>query len=209
MPSITRNTQSSRAQRREEIRDRLRTAAEELMANEESYTELSVERIVREAGISRATFYVYFEDKGDLLRALAEDFMERILVAAATWWQLPADASKGDLRNAMRAIFDAYIPHKVVMAAVVEVASYDAALRQLFGELLNRTIAGVASHIALGQKEGYVEEGLDPERTAAWLTWMAERGLYQLVAPASGAAIDRLLEALTDITWNTLYAGAR
>src|SRR5215471_11297315 len=110
MPSITRNTQSSRARRREEIRDRLRTAAEELMASGESYTELSVERIVREAGISRATFYVYFEDKGDLLRALAEDFIERILVAAAVWWTLPADADKPRLRAAMQAIFDAYIP---------------------------------------------------------------------------------------------------
>ena len=209
MPSITRNTQSSRAQRREEIRDRLRTAAEELMASDESYTELSVERIVREAGISRATFYVYFEDKGDLLRALAEDFIDRILEAASTWWELPADATKKDLRNAMQAIFDAYIPHKVVMAAVVEVASYDAALRELFGELLSRTIAGVAAHIETGQAEGYVERGLDPERTAAWLTWMAERGLYQLVAPASGTAIERLLDAITDITWNTLYASTR
>jgi AcrR family transcriptional regulator len=209
MPSITRNTQSSRAQRREEIRDRLRAAAEELMASGESYTELSVERIVREAGISRATFYVYFEDKGDLLRALAEDFIDRILEAASTWWELPADATKADLRDAMRAIFEAYVPHKVVMAAVVEVASYDTALRELFGELLQRTIAGVASHIELGQSEGYVERGLDPERTAAWLTWMAERGLYQLVAPASGAAVDRLLDAITDITWNTLYASVR
>ena len=153
MPSITRSSQSSRAQRREEIRDRLRTAAEELMSAEESYTELSVERIVREAGISRATFYVYFEDKGDLLRALAEDFIERILVAASAWWQLPADATKGDLRTAMRAIFDAYLPHKVVMAAVVEVASYDAGLRQLFGDLLDRTIMAVGNHIATGQSD--------------------------------------------------------
>lgn len=179
------------------------------MANDESYTELSVERIVREAGISRATFYVYFEDKGDLLRALAEDFIERLLVAAANWWQLPADATKADLRTAMQAIFDAYIPHKVVMAAVVEVASYDASLRSLFGDLLDRTIAKVAEHIEGGQKEGFVATDLDPLRTAAWLTWMAERGLYQLVAPATPAASERLLDALTDITWNTLYAGAR
>jgi AcrR family transcriptional regulator len=209
MPSITRNTQSTRARRREEIRDRLRTAAEELMSGEESYTELSVERIVKEAGISRATFYVYFEDKGDLLRALAEDFIERLLVAAANWWQLPAEATKADLRTAMRAIFDAYIPHKVVMAAVVEVASYDAGLRTLFGDLLERTIAKVAEHIETGQRDGFVVADIDPQRTAAWLTWMAERGLYQLVAPATPAASERLLDALTDITWNTLYAGAR
>jgi TetR/AcrR family transcriptional regulator, ethionamide resistance regulator len=209
MPSITRNSQSTRAQRREEIRDRLRTSAEQLMKGDESYTELSVERIVREAGISRATFYVYFEDKSDLLRALAEDFIERILVAASAWWGLPADATKPDLRFAMGAIFDAYLPHKVVMAAVVEVASYDAGLRTLFGSLLDRTISEVAKHITLGQQEGFIVSDLDPERTAAWLTWMAERGLYQLVASANGPALERLLDALTDITWNTLYEGAR
>jgi AcrR family transcriptional regulator len=179
------------------------------MASDESYTELSVERIVKEAGISRATFYVYFEDKGDLLRALAEDFIERLLVAAAHWWELGPESTKADLRNAMRVIFDAYIPHKVVMAAVVEVASYDAGLRTLFGDLLERTIGKVAEHIETGQKQGYVTPDVDPARTAAWLTWMAERGLYQLVAPANDAAIERLLDAITDITWNTLYAGAR
>jgi AcrR family transcriptional regulator len=209
MPSITRKSQSSRAERRIEIRDRLRAAVERLMAQDESYTELSVERLVREAGISRATFYVYFEDKGDLLQALAEDFIERIIEAAALWWELPADAAKSDLSAAMRAIFDAYLPHQIVMSAVVEVASYDAALGELFGRLLHRTMSDVAGHISTGQKEGSVHKNLDPERTAAWLTWMAERGLYQLVASARPAEIEKLLTALTDITWNTLYAGTR
>lgn len=199
----------TRAVRRGEIRDRLREAVERLMGEGESYTVLSVERIVREAGISRATFYVYFEDKSDLLRALAEDFMDRILVAAAVWWTLPPEADKSDLRAAMRAIFDAYLPHKVVMAAVVEVASYDAGLQELFGRLLERTITEVARHIEEGQAGGHVASGIDPRRTAAWLTWMAERGLYQLVAPAPPEVVDRLLESITDITWNTLYAGAR
>lgn len=208
-PQTTRNPRTPRAQRRGEIRDRLGAASEQLMGTGESFTALSVERIVREAGISRATFYVYFEDKSDLLRALAEDFIERLLEAAAVWWTLPADATKPQLREAMRAIFDAYLPHKVVMAAVVEVASYDARVAEVFGALLQRTISEVAGHIATGQADGYVTPGIDPQRTAAWLTWMAERGLYQLVAPASPDTTERLLDAITDVTWNTLYAGTR
>jgi hypothetical protein len=38
---------------------------------------------------------------------------------------------------------------------------------------------------------------------------MAERGLYQLVAPATPATVEKLLDAMTDITWNTLYASTR
>jgi AcrR family transcriptional regulator len=209
MPSITRKHQNSRMERRTAIRDRLRAGVEALLDGETSYTELSVERLVREAGISRATFYVYFEDKGDLLQALAEDFIERLLVAASVWWELPAAATKDDLRAAMQAIFDAYLPHATVMSAVVEVASYDPGLAALFGDLLQRTIAQVADHIARGQEQGFVDPELDPERTAAWLTWMAERGLYQLVAPATAAEVQPQLTALTDIVWNTLYAPTR
>jgi TetR/AcrR family transcriptional regulator, ethionamide resistance regulator len=208
-PQAPRNTRTSRAQRRGEIRDRLREAVEALMVDGESYTSLSVERMVREAGISRATFYVYFEDKSDLLRALAEDFIARLIDAASAWWNLTADDGKPALREAMRAIFDAYLPHKVVMSAVVEVASYDARIQEVFGALVERTISEVSQHIAIGQAGGFVTPGIDPQRTAAWLTWMAERGLYQLVAPANPAAIERLLDAITDITWNTLYAGTR
>jgi AcrR family transcriptional regulator len=190
------------------MRDRLGAAVEAMMAGGESYTELSVERIVTEGGISRATFYVYFEDKSDLLRALAEGFIERILEAASVWWNLPPSATKADLREALGGILEAYVPHKLVMAAVVEVASYDTRLQELFGGLIERTSAEVCKHIKRGQRGGYIATDLDARRTAAWLTWMAERGLYQLVAPASGAAHERLLDALCDITWNTLYAGA-
>ena len=50
---------------------RLLDATERLMRDGASFTELSVDRLSTEAGISRASFYIYFEDKGHLLRRLA------------------------------------------------------------------------------------------------------------------------------------------
>ena len=50
---------------------RLLDATERLMRDGASFTELSVDRLSTEAGISRASFYIYFEDKGQLLRRLA------------------------------------------------------------------------------------------------------------------------------------------
>jgi len=50
------------------MRRRLLEVVQQLLDEGESFTEMSVERLVSEAGISRSTFYVYFEDKGDLLR---------------------------------------------------------------------------------------------------------------------------------------------
>ena len=71
MPSVTRKPQTKRQERREQIERRLLDATERLMRDGASFTELSVDRLSSEAGMSRASFYIYFEDKGHLLRRLA------------------------------------------------------------------------------------------------------------------------------------------
>ena len=55
---------------------RLLDATERLMRDGASFTELSVDRLATEAGISRASFYIYFEDKGHLLRRLASQVFD-------------------------------------------------------------------------------------------------------------------------------------
>ena len=210
MASVTRKPHSDRATRRGEIGRRLLDAVERLLADGESFTEVSVERLVTEAELSRSTFYVYFEDKGDLLQALTADVMTEVIDAARAWWELPPDAQRADLEAAMRGIVSVYRGHMTLMVAVVEAASYDARVRERFGELIQLARGEVASHIAEGQRRGFVRRDVDGDPVAGWLTWMAERGLYQLVRLADDeAGVERLTGALTAIVWSTLYQGAR
>ena len=209
MPSVTRKSRSNRAQRRESVQKELLGAVESLLESGESFTELSVERLVAEAGVSRSTFYAYFEDKGDLLRSLAEDVIVEIGEAGRRWWDLPPDASKADVAGALKQVFDTYRVHRAVFQAVVETAAYDSGVRRQFGTLVQGLITELAAHIRSGQKAGSVRSGLDPDRTAAWLTWMAERGLYQLVAPATDEEVPLLVDPLAEIVWATLYEGTR
>jgi len=208
MTSVTRKTHNSRAERRDELRRRLLTAVEQLLNEGDSYTELSVERLVNEAGISRSTFYVYFEDKGDLLRALMEDVIGQIVASAQQWWDLPPDATRADVHDALRHLIDTYRPHRVLMSAVVDASSYDAKVREQFSGIMQIVTAEVTGHIESGRESGFVRSDIDPEPTAAWLTWMAERGLQQLCGPAHGDDLDEISDALTAVVWNTLYAGA-
>ena len=64
--------------RRDEIEARLLAAADKLLGEGESYTEISVERLASEADLSRSTFYVYFEDKGDLLRSWLAQILAQV-----------------------------------------------------------------------------------------------------------------------------------
>jgi len=54
-------------------RNALLEATKQLLAEETSVAALSVDRIVAAAGMSRATFYLHFKDKTELVAALAEE----------------------------------------------------------------------------------------------------------------------------------------
>lgn len=206
MSSVTRKRQSSRAAKRDELRDRLLEVVEGLLAEGETFTEISVERMVSRAQLSRSTFYLYFEDKGDLLRAWFGEITGELESAAGDWWALGPDATRDDLRAALARIVAAYRPHSTLMAALYDAAAYDPGVRELVAAMMGRNIAGLRKHIRAGQKAGWVDGGLLADQTAQWLTWMAERGLHQLVRSASAAELERLVDAYTGIVWNTLYA---
>ena len=209
MASVTRRNRARREDRRSEVRDRLLAAVERLLETGESYTELSVERLTSEAGISRSTFYVYFADKGDLLRSWFEHLNEELQDPAARWWQLDGDSTKDDLRAAISQILNTYRPHTKLMATVYDAASYDPDIRQEVETTMSRNVAALRKHIKEGQREGWIAPDLRPAETAEWLMWMAERGQHRLIARADGDdEVERLIDAYTDIVWHTLYAYA-
>jgi AcrR family transcriptional regulator len=205
MPSVTRRRPSERETRRDDARARLLAVVERLLADGVSYTEISIERMVAEAGMARSTFYVYFADKGDLLRAWFADITDELRVGAATWWQLQPPVRYDDTRAALAAIVATYRPHTPLMAALYDTAGYDPSVRELVDTMMGENIAGLRAHIRRGQSAGFVDPSLLPAETAAWLTWMAERGFHQLVRGASDAQVDRLVDAYARIVWNTLY----
>jgi hypothetical protein len=88
------------------------------------------------------------------------------------------------------------------------VSSYDATVREEVTTMMSRNIAGLKRHIQRGQKQGWIDPELLPAETAAWLTWMAERGQHQMVRTADDAEVNALIDAYADVVWNTLYAFA-
>ncbi len=208
MPSVTRKSQGGRDRRREEISGRLWRAASALLGEGENYAEISVERLVQEAQISRSTFYVYFEDKGDLLRAWFTQIIDELQGAAAGWWQLEGDIRREDLHAALKKIVDAYRPHTPLMATVYDAASYDSAVRAEVTAMMDGNTAGLRKHIRRGQSEGWIAPNLPAGESASWLTWMAERGFHVMLRSADDAEAAALVDAYTDVIWNALYAFA-
>ena len=200
---------SGRAARREKIRKRLLIAIEDALEAGSTYNDLTVGWLVAEAKISRATFYTYFEDKGDLLSALSEHVVSDMVDAGRHWWSIPPEATKADLRKAVQPLCDSYRRYRALWGAVVESAAYDVRVRDQYEQTVQKAIAALAEHIRAGQESGSITRDLDPDDAAAWITWMGERGMHQLVSPGSDEQADRQAGALTDVLWKLLYDGCR
>jgi AcrR family transcriptional regulator len=196
-----------RARRRARVVKRLLTVVEALLVDEESYLDLKVERIIEQGEMARSTFYSYFDDKADLIIALAETAMREIIQGAQSIWELPGDATREQVAAAVRHTIETYLPHTRLMNAVIEVTTYDRRVRDRFNAAYAEAQRAAAQHIEAGQKAGFIRRDLHADEAAGWLTWMAERGMTQLVQHAGKPRLKRLEDTFTSILWYTLYDG--
>ena len=208
MPSVTRKKESVRVRNRASVQRRLVMAVETLLAAGESFTELSVERIIREADVSRSTFYLHYPDKGALLAALAEEVAAEGTKPMSRWLELPT--TRDELRDALGDVLDAYRPHASLLAAVIEAAGYDETVRAHWDDVIGASIEQIRQGLKQGQKDGRIRPDVDPERTAQWLMWTLSHGLYQIFRTAPEAKIrNEHLRELTALIWWRLYSQAK
>jgi AcrR family transcriptional regulator len=169
------------------------------------YADVTVDQILAESGVARATFYGNFADKSELLMAVASEIYTLAIDVAAPWWNLPSDATRADLTRALTGVVDLYLPNRTVLDALTQASAHRPLIRQRLTSLQQGSIIRLAQHIRAGQRAGTIRSDILPKETAGWLIWMIERGLYQMTPEASPAGIDRLTRALTDIIWQSLY----
>lgn len=177
MASITR-TSTQTVRRRTDTERRILEAAERLLTDGASFTELGVQRIVAEAGVARSSFYAHFEDKTDLLLALTPRISATALEAHATWDPASDDAFASML-DGFVAIVSHYREHAEILAAVLQVAGYD-----------DRVAAQWDAEVAVFRRR--TERWLDAERTAG-------RTAPDLDSPsAARIVVDGGLRAISD-----------
>jgi AcrR family transcriptional regulator len=219
MPTVTRKSQGNRPttaagrqQRREQLERRLLEATERLMRAGASFTELSVDRLATEAGISRASFYIYFEDKGHLLRCLAAQVFTDLADDAERWWGVASRHNPDDARAAIAGIVKSYRRHEPVLVALNEMAAYDPSTAATYRDLLNAISGRLTRVIVDGQAAGSIRRALPAHMTASALTWMVERACQQNLPvnpPESDPEYDALLTGtLVEIIWGALYLEA-
>jgi AcrR family transcriptional regulator len=103
-----------RAQGRATVRRLLEAGMIEF--EERGFQGVRVDDVVRRAGISHGTFYLYFSNKEDLFKALLRDALHDMETVAGDFPVVTRDeAGKTVLRRWVRKFFDVYAEHATVL----------------------------------------------------------------------------------------------
>ncbi|TDD65660.1 TetR/AcrR family transcriptional regulator [Actinomadura darangshiensis] len=191
-----------------DLRVSILTATRGLL-DERPFDQIAVADILTAAGISRGSFYFYFESKQDVLAELVRQAIAEGHAASESW--LGRGPGEDDRRAATRrSIADGarlWAEQAPVLRAIVENWRTDPKLTELWSELMAGFTRVTAEQIDADRAAGVItHRAIDSETLGATLTWLGER-LYYLAALGQAPFDDqeKLTDVLTHIWMSALY----
>lgn len=206
MASVTRRTGERGSDRRTAMEENLQQAMQRLLLQGSSFTQVSVEQLAAEAGISRATFYLHFRDKGELVARLMDRVTAEIIEASVL--QSPETVTREELKKTIKAVVNVYLRHYAVMAAIVETSAYDEQVAALFRAMMEQLVDVNRRALQRLKQAGRQQADL-PTQVADVITWAFERSCHQLIHGRKPAQVTAVIEALTHVIWTAVYAPGR
>lgn len=181
-------------------RTKLFAAVNALVAERRPYAELTVEEIARRAGLSRATFYLHFRDKRELLLAFAESVTQPLLARLGELRLSDASPSRDGLAETLQRALALAREHASAYQALLEASTYDQAVAAVWRELNEQFIDAVAARVEVHGTASPVP----PRAVALALVSMIVESCFRQVSYETGVGDGELAEALA-LVW---YRGA-
>jgi AcrR family transcriptional regulator len=185
-----------RAQGRETVRRLLEAGMVEFEGR--GFHGVRVDDVVRRAGISHGTFYLYFSNKEDLFKALLKDALHDMEIVAGDFPVVTSDGTGLTvLRQWVRKFFRAYAAHATVIRILSQA---DLVPEEVFGDGL-RLFFSIAEAMTTGMTAAAQAAGKQQERaelTAVACLMMLERVNY-LISAEVQLPEDEMADRIADI----------
>jgi AcrR family transcriptional regulator len=190
-----------------DLREAILAATEGLLAGRQ-FGDLAVGDILVAAGVSRGSFYFYFDSKHDVLAELVRRAVARGHDAAAPWLAGPGgpDDPAAALRAGITAGAQLWRRSAPVLRAIVENWRTDPRLEALWTEQMQTFTDATVAQINADPRARQRLAGQDIPALASALTWLGER-LYYLAAAGTPPFDDQdtLVATLLHIWTTALY----
>jgi AcrR family transcriptional regulator len=176
------------------------SATEALLLAGADYDALSMSDIAAAAGVSRATVYLHFTDKRDIIAAMTERIVTQRFDIGA---EIVADPSMN--RDEMRAIVTdmtrRWIRDAPLLKAIVRLAEQDPATNQAWVRAIHE-VGDMGADLMRQRWESQPGGYKDPTTLGRALAWMFERTAHQLAVDPDQQ--EQAIEAVTEIVWRVI-----
>ncbi len=172
---------------------------------------LNVAQLIREAGVSRATFYSYFESKYDVVAALLARVMDQMYEFLGPLAHREEGSTREDaLRQTLTTSIALWREHAAVFRATHENWHAVPELRAMWLALVERFTDAVADVLVREAEPGSAIAVTARHRAAAVL-WATERLIYVAISEADDDLVDdeQFVETLLALWVGTLFADTR
>jgi len=167
-----------------QTRAAIEQAARKLFA-ERGFHGTTLADITSAAGKSAAVFYRYFDDKEDLLAALAESFLHGIVTPSGMSVDLPGSPDDDAFFTAVvTGYWNMFKQNIGIMIAVAQLAATQPRFAAVQNEFRRFGMDIVAASILRAQQQGFGAE-LNPQHTAAAIALLFENFTTVVVGPSS------------------------
>jgi AcrR family transcriptional regulator len=189
-----------------QTRDAIEQAARKLFA-ERGFHGTTLADITSAAGKSSAVFYRYFDDKEDLLAALAESFLHDIVEPSGLSVSLPDSPDDTEFFTAVvTGYWNMFKQNIGIMIAVAQLAATQQRFAHVQNEFRRFGMDIVAASVRHAQQQGYGDD-LNPEHVAAAIALLFENFTTVFVSSSGPGRISDAdaIATLSTIWKKTLY----
>jgi TetR/AcrR family transcriptional regulator, ethionamide resistance regulator len=172
--------------------------------------DLKVVDVINEAGVSRATFYTYFESKHAAVAARTAAIMEQIHELWLPWLESPGPDAESLLQLWLESIA-LWRRHRPLLMAAAEAWRADALVAEGWSALMHRYAGTVRRHIERARTAGVAPSNPDAGMLATVLVWLNESALYMTFATSEPTPEEdrRLAGALTAMWMRAIHSPSR
>ena len=167
-----------------------------------------VDDFVGEAGLARGTFYIYFSDKLDLLRALTQETIEQVFEDALV--KLDRNVHPLErLKLSLAAILRSWQAHAGVLSSLYQLSlvreDFDYFAEDLRRPFVERMQLELESSMKRGRAHP-INSQLAADAFGTLVGWTCMRWFGQGHAPSEQATIDDVVETLALLWYRALFA---
>ena len=187
------------------IDDRLLAAMERLLERGYPFGSLTVEQLTEEAGMARATFYLHFRDKGELVGRLMRRLTTEIVDSAGGWFRGGSDVDRRSMHFALHGIVGTFKKHQAIVAAITDTAGTDPKVTKLYEQMMAELSKMSRRAITQVQRSGRGQQSAPPG-LAEMLTWLIELYCARFISRHKGRQIAKLVDMFAFICGQTIFA---